>query len=885
MTGGLSPARTITYAQAAPSGSGTVGDIVYTSDPASGKYIGWVFTPAGWKRFGLVSTERDLDTWVIGDANNNGRLGIGTDLADRAGVNDDFRGALDVRGQIVADKLLMTGISTFQGTTIFEDVEIERLKTTGSLDVTGITTFSDYVVIGAGVTANQISVSGISTFTGSGTQVVMQFKADKTATPSNVSHATSPAFITITNHGFLSGEKVQYVAGSTAIGGLTNNRSYFVIRRDANSIKLATTASNAASDTSINLSSAGAGTHTFKLLDRSADSGAASLPEGVGLTVDKLHVVGIATFPADLTVTNVNLSQISVSGLSTFNGALDINATSEFSQPVTLNGTLNANAAVNLGDDPSVDTITATGRFDSSLIPTPDNSRDLGAVSLEWRDLFLDGTAHIDTLDVDENAGITGTLTVGSHTNLNSNVNLGNANDDNITFVGRINSNLIPDADGTYDLGSSTIEWRDIFIDGTAHIDTLDVDGNAGVIGQLTVTGLLDANGGAHIDNLRLGIDADNDITTSSGNLTLDSASGTVRVNDNLTVDGTINGNGSGLTTLNASNISSGTISDARLPATITSDITGNAASADTVDIADQTSTNATRYLTFTNTDGAAKALAIDDNLSYNPSTNTLSVGNFSGNISGANIVSGTVPVSRIPNLDASKITSGTFATARIPNLNASKINAGTLSADRIPNLNASKITAGTISVSRIGTGTKNSGTFYAGDGAFRTVTVAINSLSNAGNNRIITSSGGTSANSETNLTFNGSTLAVTGSQTVSSNLTVSGAISCAGNITAFTSDIRLKTEIQPIENAVAKLLKLNGFTYEHNELAESLGYERNGERFSGVSAQDVKEVLPEAVKPAPANADYMTVQYEKLVPLLIEAIKELKSEIDELKK
>jgi hypothetical protein len=59
-------------------------------------------------------------------------------------------------------------------------------------------------------------------------------------------------------------------------------------------------------------------------------------------------------------------------------------------------------------------------------------------------------------------------------------------------------------------------------------------------------------------------------------------------------------------------------------------------------------------------------------------------------------------------------------------------------------------------------------------------------------------------------------------------------------------------------------------------------------QRHIGVSAQDVKEVVPEAIKTAPISdtteIEYMTVQYEKLVPLLIEAIKELKQEINQLK-
>lgn len=120
------------------------------------------------------------------------------------------------------------------------------------------------------------------------------------------------------------------------------------------------------------------------------------------------------------------------------------------------------------------------------------------------------------------------------------------------------------------------------------------------------------------------------------------------------------------------------------------------------------------------------------------------------------------------------------------------------------------------------------------------------------------------------------------------------GTITATGDITGNTSDKRLKTGIMPIENALAKVGQLNGFTYLNNELAKELSGLDTTIRRTGVFAQDLQEVLPEAVRPAPFDTDengnsisgenYLTVQYEKIVPLLIEAIKDLKKEIDELK-
>ncbi len=120
--------------------------------------------------------------------------------------------------------------------------------------------------------------------------------------------------------------------------------------------------------------------------------------------------------------------------------------------------------------------------------------------------------------------------------------------------------------------------------------------------------------------------------------------------------------------------------------------------------------------------------------------------------------------------------------------------------------------------------------------------------------------------------------------------------VAAAGNITAYYSDERLKTKTGKLDNALTKVKSLSGFTYIENDLARSLGY-KNQKQQVGVSAQQVKAVLPEAVALAPVDyetledgtivsksgEDYLTVDYSRLVPLLIEAIKELTAKVEEL--
>lgn len=107
---------------------------------------------------------------------------------------------------------------------------------------------------------------------------------------------------------------------------------------------------------------------------------------------------------------------------------------------------------------------------------------------------------------------------------------------------------------------------------------------------------------------------------------------------------------------------------------------------------------------------------------------------------------------------------------------------------------------------------------------------------------------------------------------TISGNLTVTGAIVANGNVTAY-SDRKLKSNIVKIENALDKICSIGGYTFD------MLG---TGQRQTGVIAQELEKVLPEAV--IKNDNGYLSVDYGRVVGLLIEGIKELKEEIQELK-
>lgn len=199
------------------------------------------------------------------------------------------------------------------------------------------------------------------------------------------------------------------------------------------------------------------------------------------------------------------------------------------------------------------------------------------------------------------NTGVFTTLTV------NDNTTLGTSNSDTINFVGRINSDFDPATDNTYDLGRVGHEWRNLYIDGTANIDSLIAD-------------TADINAGT-IDNTTIGA-----TTASTGKFT------TIDFSSTLAVSGATGSAGQVLTSNGAS---APTWTTPVAYATVT----------------DDTTTNAVRYPLFADqtTGNLATTLVSSTKYNYNPSSGLLTATGFSG--SGASLtslpagqLSGTIP-------------------------------------------------------------------------------------------------------------------------------------------------------------------------------------------------------------------------------------------------
>jgi hypothetical protein len=127
-----------------------------------------------------------------------------------------------------------------------------------------------------------------------------------------------------------------------------------------------------------------------------------------------------------------------------------------------------------------------------------------------------------------------------------------------------------------------------------------------------------------------------------------------------------------------------------------------------------------------------------------------------------------------------------------------------------------------------------------------------------------------------------------------SKNFLVTADIAATGNVIAYYSDKRLKENLKPIANAMDTVRAWTGYTYNANALGASFGYDPTKQEI-GLLAQDVQATTPQAVEQAPfdvsdvkgvskSGENYLTLKYERLVPVLVEAIKEQDKEIQALK-
>jgi hypothetical protein len=246
----------------------------------------------------------------------------------------------------------------------------------------------------------------------------------------------------------------------------------------------------------------------------------------------------------------------------TVTGDLDVTGNLEVTGTTTFNG-----GTLTLGDS-ATDNVVFGADVNSSITPNTDDTYDLGSSSKEWRNLYIDGTANIDTLNADSStlttvdinggsidgarigsnsasSGAFTTLSASSAATFNGNVDLGNATSDTITATGRFDSDLVPSTDSANALGTTALRWSNLFIDAATVTDDVSIGGNLEVIGNANITGTLTYEDVTNIDSVGI-------VTARSG---LVVSSGGANITGGITgaLTGNVTGNADTATTLETS--------------------------------------------------------------------------------------------------------------------------------------------------------------------------------------------------------------------------------------------------------------------------------------------------------------------------------------------
>jgi hypothetical protein len=571
-----------------------------------------------------------------------------------------------------------------------------------------------------------------------------------------------------------------------------------------------------------------------------------------------------------------------------------------------IDGNLTLGGAITIGDNVS-DTVNVVASLSSSLIPSVDNTFDLGSTSKVWKDLyistgsikFVEGGAVVSTLTEHAFSAISGGyITFSAMLNDGRIATTDNSKTNRFTgsqFInGDINltGSIIPGVSNTYDLGSVDKFFRDLYIS-TGSIKMIS---NGVVVSTLSNTG-----NGFLLDQ---GVTARGDSSFGTSSAAVTSVTGSLRVSGSVAVIGSVSAStitGIGNVTLYSSSVASRLVAAESFSSSLDSTFATDAS---------VTIVSASAWGAFQSASAYSASAATDISAS-NAARVALSASVAASGFAVSSSVASATATSITALSSSVKAVTDTFATsASVASATATSISTISGSVKTVTDAISGRVTtlegkdisitltgdvtgtgtitdlanvsfATTIAANSVALGTDTTGDYVATMTAGTGITVG--TATGEGSTPVITNTGVTSAVAGTGVSVSAGTGAVTFSigQAVATNSAVSFAsVSATGDIVAFSgSDRRLKNNIVNISDALNKVKQLNGVTWEWNEDANEVTKTAPS---TGLIAQEVQEVLPEVVKER--EDGYLGIDYSKMVGLLVEAIKEQQTQIAELK-